>query len=65
MKDVRKIIDIDYSFGLFVPLSLLVMIQCILATLDIEVYWVSTVVMIIALVLSYKDLKGIIVSIQK
>lgn len=65
MKDVRKIIDIDYSFGLFVPLSLLVMIQCILATLDIEIYWVSTVVMIIALVLSYKDLKGIIVSIQK
>lgn len=65
MKDVKKIIDIDYSFTLFLPLTALVMVQCILATLDIEIYWVSAIVMIIAIALSYKDLRGIIASIHK
>ncbi len=63
MKDVRKIVDINYSLGLFIPLSILVLIQCVFATLDMEIYWVSAIVMIIALSLSYKDLKGIMASI--
>ncbi len=65
MKDVKKIINIDYSYRLFIPLSILVMFQCVLATLDIEIYWVSAIVMIIAIVISYNDLKGIIASLHK
>lgn len=63
MRDVRKIVDIDYSLGLFIPLSLIVLLQCVLATFDLAIYWTSAITLVTALALSYNDLKGIVSSI--
>ena len=65
MKDVRKIININYSLELLIPLSILVIIQCVFSTLDINMYLVSIVTLIVAVLLSIKDIRSMVSFIHK
>ena len=65
MRGVYKHIKIDYSLKKFIPLVLITVIQTVLVTMDFQIYIVSGVVMIVYLIICFRDFSEMTKMIKK